>query len=74
VYPAMMCLASLPAFADSYTFQTVDVPGASSTSLKGINNAGQIIGTYTNSNGTFGFLDSGGSFTTLMAGGVYDDP
>lgn len=37
---------------------------ASSVTAAGINNAGTIVGFYTNSIGTFGFIDQSGNFTT----------
>jgi len=39
-----------------------------STVAYGINNSGQIVGSYTNASGAHGFLLSGGTYTTL------DDP
>ena len=40
------------------TFITIDVPGADPgrTTASGINNAGQIVGSFTNATGTHGFL------------------
>jgi hypothetical protein len=38
------------------TVTQLDVPGATSTRSQGINNAGQIVATYTDSTGTHGFL------------------
>ncbi len=50
----------------SRTFTTLDFPGAVHTFLQGINNAGQIVGQYTDSTGkSHAFLFSGGTFTTL---------
>ena len=47
-------------------FQTVDFPGAVSTFLYGINNAGQMVGAYVNDDeSTHGFLLSNGVFTTI---------
>jgi probable HAF family extracellular repeat protein len=47
-------------------FQTVDFPGAVSTFLYGINNAGQMVGAYVNEDeSTHGFLLSNGVFTTI---------
>jgi uncharacterized membrane protein len=44
------------------SFTTIDVPNATGTNVSGINDAGQIVGTY----GLFhGFLYSGGSFSTI---------
>jgi hypothetical protein len=44
------------AHAIAYTFTTIDVPGASSTSAAGIDDAGQITGSYDDSTGTHAFL------------------
>ena len=52
------------------SFTTIDVPGSFSTLANGINDAGQVVGTYTNSAGTFGFLESGGSYTTIDVPGA----
>ena len=53
----------------AFTFTSIDVPGATATLAAGINNAGQIVGAYIAADGTtHGFLDSGGTFTTI------DDP
>jgi uncharacterized membrane protein len=50
------------------TFTTIAVPGASITSVTGINNAGQIVGEYSaNLYTAYGFLDNGGTYTTLPA-------
>jgi probable HAF family extracellular repeat protein len=53
-----------------YTFTTLDDPSASkgTTEASGINDAGQIVGTFSDSKGTHGFIVSNGIFTTL------DDP
>jgi probable HAF family extracellular repeat protein len=48
-----------------YTFTSINVPGSTSTNAFGINNTGQIVGAYTDSTGTHGFLDTNGVFTTL---------
>ena len=50
-----------------YAFTTIDVPGATSTVGNGINDAGQIVGTYDNQHG---FLFSNGSYTTVDVAGV----
>ena len=48
----------------SYTYATVDVPGAIDTGASDINDTGQIVGFYTTP--TFlGFVDSSGTFTTF---------
>ena len=64
------------AFASSvsaapYTFTTLNVPGASETQAFGINNAGQVVGTFANSgSGSHGFINTGGTFTTLDVPGA----
>jgi probable HAF family extracellular repeat protein len=51
------------------TYTTLDDPSATQgTVARGINDAGQIVGFYTNATGQHGFLLSGGTYTTL------DDP
>lgn len=60
-------LTSLPlAVAACYQFTTIDVPGASSTTIMGINDAGQVVGAFFNASIFLGFVrDSNGSFTTI---------
>jgi uncharacterized membrane protein len=58
-------LAAVPAFADSYVFTTIDVPGATSTTATGVNASGEIVGYYSDASGTHGFSDVNGSFATL---------
>ena len=57
-------------------FTTIDPPNAQSTYgtyAYGINDAGAIVGVYAKSGGIYGFLDSGGKFTSLNASeGSYD--
>src|SRR4051794_17422212 len=48
----------------TYTFTTIDDPFGTNTFLYDINNAGQIVGTYTGGL-TNGFLYSNGTFTVL---------
>src|SRR6266446_3381687 len=62
--------AGSPANASAFTFTQLDVPGATLTAARGINDAGQIVGVFANGTGTHGFLDTGGSFTPLDAPGA----
>ena|SRR6266404_5121455 len=62
--------ATSPANASAFSFTQLDVPGATLTAARGINDAGQIVGIFANSTGTHGFLDTGGSFTALDAPGA----
>jgi len=69
--PALALLLSPLNFAQtlSFTFTTIDYPGAASTFAAGINNSGQIVGGYFLSDGSrHGFLYSAGAFTAI------DDP
>ena len=56
--------------AAAYTFTQIDVPGAIFTLADGINDAGQIVGSFTDSTGTHGFLDTRGSFTQIDVPGA----
>jgi probable HAF family extracellular repeat protein len=67
---AGLLAAGSAADAAAYTFTTIDVPGANFTQAFGINDAGQIVGTFGSSTGTHGFLDTGGSFTQLDVPGA----
>jgi probable HAF family extracellular repeat protein len=61
-------ITTQPSLADPITFtiSLIDVPGSASTMAMGINNAGQIMGSYTDNTGsTHGFLDTNGTFVTL---------
>ena len=52
-----------------YVYTTLNAPaGTNGTGAHGINNLGQIVGTYQNATGKHGFLESGGTYITL------DDP
>jgi hypothetical protein len=48
-------------FPADLNYQTVDIPGANATTVRGINNFGQIVGTYDN----HGFLMSGSTLTPV---------
>lgn len=49
-----------------YVFTTLDVPGSLATLPAGINNAGQIVGSYLDPHGgRHGFMLSSGSYATL---------
>lgn len=51
-----------------YKYATLDDPLATSatgTNAVGINNAGQVVGEYSDASGIHGFLFSGGTYTTL---------
>jgi probable HAF family extracellular repeat protein len=56
------------AYAASYTFTSIGVPGALGTFAFELNNDGQLVGLYVDSNphqGNHGFLYDGGEFFTL---------
>ena len=51
--------------ADGYTFSTIEVPGSSLTVASGIDLLGRVVGYYSDSTGTHGFLYNSGSFTRI---------
>src|ERR1700730_15792196 len=71
-WAAGLLAAASPASAAAYSFTTIDVPGAVAGSTRGggINNSGQIVGSFVAGATTHGFLDTGGSFTTIDVPGA----
>ena len=66
----LIALAFGPAlFAQSYTFTSLEVPGATQTDATGINNRGTIVGFYFNSPLLHGFALQKGTYTTVDAPG-----
>jgi probable HAF family extracellular repeat protein len=62
------------AYATGYGFGTLDVPGGNNTAAFGINDAGQIVGSFASSTGVHGFLYSGGTFTQIdVPSGTYTE-
>jgi probable HAF family extracellular repeat protein len=57
--------AATLALADDFTFIPINFPGATSTVAHGINNSGQIVGSFTDGSGNHSFVDTGGSFTSF---------
>jgi len=58
--------ANSPANTSAYTFTQIDVPGATTTLARDINNAGQVVGYFFVGVSTqHGFVDTGGSFTQI---------
>jgi hypothetical protein len=56
------------------TFTPIQYPGAMFTIAEGINDSGQIVGTYGGSGITYGFIYSGGVFTSLSPpGSIFSD-
>src|SRR5213083_1627484 len=53
------------ALAQSNTFTTIDFPGATATSARGINPRGDIVGVYLRAGVGHGFLLSGGESTSI---------
>lgn len=56
--------------AATYSFTTLDVPGATSTYPASINASGQVAGYYFDGAGSHGFIYSNGTFTTLDVPGA----
>jgi probable HAF family extracellular repeat protein len=73
VAATLMCLTLIPpAYASPYTFSTIDVPGSIYTTVYGINNAGQIVGSYSDAVDApnHGFVYSGGIYTFINVPGA----
>jgi len=69
--PAALPLAArLAASAPTFSFTTIEVPGATSTTAWGINPRGDIVGSYVLGGVSHGFLLSHGSFTTIDVPGA----
>jgi probable HAF family extracellular repeat protein len=51
------------------TYTMIDPPGSTSTIADGINDLGQIVGSYYDSSGEHGFIYSGGAYTIIDAPG-----
>src|SRR5207245_3533487 len=58
-------ISSGRAFAQGFTFRTIDVPGGTSTMALGINKSGQIVGAFTSGGISHGFLAADGAITIL---------
>ncbi len=53
--------------AESFTYSSISVPGATRTFASGINNMGQIVGSYSDSNGGWhGYVYTNGTFTNFL--------
>ena len=68
--PAMLGPTLLAVTSPAFSFTQIDVPGATDTEAYGINDAGQIVGAFGNNTGVHGFLDTGGSYTTIVVPGA----
>src|SRR4051812_22114430 len=64
--------AGSSANAANFSFTKIDVPGAFTTTASDINDAGQIVGEFSDSMGDHGFLtnNTGGSFTQIDVPGA----
>src|SRR6267378_2239255 len=59
------------ALAASFPFAIIDVPNASGTRAHGINDAGQIVGSFDDATGTHGFLKDGATFVIFDVPGAF---
>jgi hypothetical protein len=73
---ALICASSAPvAAATSYAFTTLNAPNSlGTTEAYGINDAGQVVGYFGVDGAYQGFVESGGTFTTLDAGPNETEP
>src|SRR5215213_5133587 len=63
--------AGSSANAANFSFTQIDVPGATETRALGINDAGQIVGTFQGNIRFHSFLNTGGSFTQIDVPGAF---
>lgn len=56
---------TLLAAGNTFSFTTIDAPGAVATFAQGINAKGDIVGSFRDANGVHGFLLRNGAFTTI---------
>jgi hypothetical protein len=54
----------------SFTFATIDAPGALNTVVDGISDCDEVVGAYYDSSGGHGFIDDDGTYTTLNVPGI----
>jgi probable HAF family extracellular repeat protein len=66
-------VAGSGAHATPYDFTTINLPGSYYTTAYGINNAGTVVGSYSDASNApdHGFLYSGGNFATIDVPGAY---
>jgi probable HAF family extracellular repeat protein len=71
---ALVCVLSsglvTHAWGVTYTYSDIQFPGSISTTPRGINNKGDVVGNYQNSSGVFGFVFSSGDYTTVSCPGA----
>src|ERR1700676_2473490 len=70
IFTAAVLSVAIPARGDGFLYQggtitKISFPGAADTNPAGINDSGQIVGSFSNSSTGGAFLDSGGVFTTF---------
>ena len=56
--------------ADAYSFSTLDFPGSNATMASGIDVTGRIVGSYTDNDGTHGFVFYNGAYSTIDVPGA----
>jgi hypothetical protein len=72
VYTAPERFPDLPGW--NSIFSPIDVPGSTTTRAFDINPFGAIVGWFENAGGAHGFLDIGGTFSTLDVPGAINTP
>jgi probable HAF family extracellular repeat protein len=71
VLAGLVLAASASAWALTYSFTTIDVPGSIATIAYGINQSGEVVGDYFDTNThSHGLLVSGGGFSTFDVPGA----
>jgi hypothetical protein len=65
MFATLLLIASVPLALAQGTYTQIDVPGATGTSGRGIDTAGDIVGSYLSGASDVGFLLSGGVYSTI---------
>ena len=65
VLTAAMRSPVLAAGGSAFALTNIDVPGSFSTTARGINNLGQIVGNFVDGSGTHAFLFNGGKYSVI---------
>src|SRR5205814_8910305 len=58
-----------PTAAEAFQYSSIEVPGSTSATARGVNNLGQIVGSFVDNSGTHAFLFNNGRFSTIEVPG-----
>jgi probable HAF family extracellular repeat protein len=64
-YAFLLVILCASAFSQTFQYTSFQVPGSSHTAALGLNNSGEIVGSFVSNGQQAGFLYSGGTFQTI---------